>query len=107
MSMETTLNTGTPMTRRSLFITAASLALLLPLGASAQSIDDVDAMTPEDRRAYFEAMSPEERAVKRQEWRAQAKERWDSMTDEERAAARDRMRHHRQKGGERPDRDSG
>jgi hypothetical protein len=95
------------MTRRSLFITVASLALLLPLGASAQSIDDLESMTPEDRRAYFDAMSPDERRAKREEWRAQAKERWDAMSEEEREAAKDRRRQHRQKRDERNSPDSG
>ena len=45
---------------------AAIAALLMPLTAAAQSIADMQALSPEDRRAYLEAMSPEERDAMRQ-----------------------------------------
>ncbi len=93
-------------------------ALLLPLGAFAQTLTDIDALSPEDRRAYFQAMSDEERAAKREqlhkEWealpdeqkqamrekrnaarderRAAQREKWQSMSDEERQAAREKSR---------------
>jgi hypothetical protein len=96
----------------------SSLGLLLPLVASAQSVSEIRAMSPEDRRAYMESMSEEERDAKREQWRSEfdalpeeekqairnqraerqdrdreaMRERWDSMSDEERAAAKDRRR---------------
>lgn len=99
----------------------SSLSLLLPFVASAQSISEIRAMSPEDRRAYMESMSEDERAAKRQQWRGEfdalpeeekqairdqraerrdgkgqnrdreaMRERWESMSDEERATAKDR-----------------
>lgn len=101
----------------------SSLSLLLPFVASAQSISEIRAMSPEDRRAYMESMSEDERSAKRQQWRGEfdalpeeekqaireqraerrdgegrnrdreaMRERWESMSDEERAAAKDRRR---------------
>jgi len=96
----------------------SSLSLLLPLVASAQSVSEIRAMSPEDRRAYMESMSEEERTTKREQWRSEfdalpeeekqairkqraerqtrdreaIRERLDSMSDEERAAAKDRRR---------------
>lgn len=91
----------------------SAISLMLPLAASAQTIQDVQAMSPEDRRAYMEAMSDDERAAMREKWRgefdsmsdeekqavrekrrsghrADRKARWDSMSEEERAAAREK-----------------
>lgn len=65
---------------------ASVVALLLPIGVTAQSLTDFQQLSPEDRRAYIEAMSPEEREAKRNEWRGQR----DAMSDEERQAMRDR-----------------
>ena len=67
---------------------ATVIALLMPIGVTAQSLTDFQQPSPEDRRAYIEAMSPEEREAKRNEWRAQR----DAMSDEERQAMRDRRR---------------
>ncbi|MGB5166690.1 MAG: hypothetical protein WBN09_03785 [Woeseiaceae bacterium] len=104
------------MTNKAILIVTA--ALLLPLGAFAQTLTDIDALSPEDRRAYFQAMSDEERAAKREqlhkEWealpdeqkqamrekrnaarderRAAQREKWQSMSDEERQAAREKSR---------------
>ena len=64
---------------------ASFVALLMPIGVTAQSLTDFQQLSPEDRRAYIEAMSPEEREAKRNEWRAQR----DAMSDEERQAMRD------------------
>ncbi|MCH7898559.1 MAG: hypothetical protein IIC62_04330, partial [Proteobacteria bacterium] len=65
---------------------ATVVALLMPIGVTAQSLTDFQQLSPEDRRAYIEAMSPEEREAKRNEWRAQR----DAMSDEERQAMGDR-----------------
>ena len=102
-------------------LVVSSLSLLLPFAASAQSISEIRAMSPEDRRAYMESMSEEERTVKREQWRTEfdalpdedkeairnqraaqrdgrdrnrdreaMRERWESMSDEERAVAKER-----------------
>ena len=63
---------------------AAVAALLMPLAATAQSMSDLQELSPEDRRAYFEAMSPEEREAKRTELKAER----DAMSDEERQVLR-------------------
>ena len=67
---------------------AAAVALFLPLGATAQSLTDLEGMSHEDRRAWFEAMSPDEREAKRAELMAER----DAMSDEDRQAMRDRRR---------------
>ena len=91
--------------------------LLIPFAASAQSMDDIKEMSPEDRRAYVEGLSEEERTALREKRRAEfeslsdeekqamrekraghrdgrnreaMRERWESMSEEERAAAKDR-----------------
>ena len=76
-------------------LVVSSLSLLLPFVASAQSISEIRAMSPEDRRAYMESMSADERSAKRQQWRSE----FDALPEEERqaireqrAAARDRHR---------------
>ncbi len=105
------------------FLLVSSLSLLLPVAASAQSGSDIRAMTPEDRRVFMESMSGDERAAMRDRLRAEydalpeeekqaireqralrregrvrhrnraaMRERWESMSDEERAAAKDRRR---------------
>jgi len=102
-------------------LVVSSLSLLLPLTAWAQSVSEIRAMNPEDRRAYMQSMSEEERTAKREQWRAEfdalpeaekeairkqrsaqrdgrdknrdreaMRQRWESMSDEERAAAKDR-----------------
>ena len=67
---------------------AAAVALFLPLGATAQSLSELEELSHEDRRAWFEAMSPDERAAKRAELIAER----DAMSDEDRQAMRDRRR---------------
>ena len=91
--------------------------LLLPLGATAQSLSDLQELSPEDRRAYFEAMSPDERDAKRAELKrerdamtpeqrdavraqrdakhAERRAKWESLSDEEREAKREQMRSRR------------
>lgn len=102
-------------------LVVSSLSLLLPFAATAQSISDIRAMSPEDRRAYMESMSEEERTAMREQWRAEfdalpdaekeairsqraaqrdgrdrnrdreaMRQRWESMSDEERAVAKER-----------------
>jgi hypothetical protein len=98
-----------------------SLSLLLPVAASAQSLSEVQAMSKEDRRSYIEAMSEDERSAMRDKWRAEfeqlpeeqkaaireqrqanggggnrdrkeMRQRWESMSEEEQAAAREKRR---------------
>lgn len=109
-------------------LVVSSLSLLLPFVASAQSISEIRAMGPEDRRAYMESLSKDERATKREQWRSEfdalpeeekqaireqrmaardrhraredeRRKRWDSMSEEEKAAARARRDEHRGKRG--------
>lgn len=94
-------------------IVAISLALLVPLAASAQSLSDLKEMSHDDRRAAYERMSEEERSAIRDQRRSeydsmseeereamrkkragQRDERWESMSEEERNAAREK-RHSR------------
>lgn len=97
---------------------AASLAVLSPIATYAQSISDLEALSPEDRRNYVESMSPDEREAMREKWRAERaamsdeerdavrakrqqdkarrREKWQSMSDEERAAAREKMGNRKQ-----------
>ena len=74
-----------------LILAVAGTALALPLSATAQSLDDLGEMSPQERRTYVESLSLEEREA----LRAERRSRWDSMSDEERAAARERKRIHR------------
>jgi hypothetical protein len=98
-------------------------SLILPFAASAQSLSDMQALSEEDRRAYIESMSEDERAAMQGKWRAEfealpkeqkaaireqrqghrngeqrgrdreaMRQRWDTMSEEERSAARDRFR---------------
>ena len=102
------------MTMRKTVLTVA--VLLLPMGAMGQSLSELQALSPEDRRAYMESMSDEERAAMREQWRAEAKAmsaedrkamreerraRWESMSDEERQAAREHRRQNREDRGRR------
>jgi hypothetical protein len=91
---------------------------LLPFAAAAQSIDEFQQMPMEERRAIRESMSDEEFAKKREQWRSEfeslpeeekqairakrsekrsenrklARERWESMSEEERATAREKYK---------------
>lgn len=80
-----------PMTKRSFTRFLAIAALLVPLGLQAQSFNDFQNLTPEERRAYLDSMSEQERQVKREQWRAER----EAMSDQERAAMREQMRAHR------------
>ena len=62
---------------------ALSAALLaLPLGLYAQSLSEFHSMSPDEKRAYMDSLSEQERQAKREQWRAER----DAMSDEERAA---------------------
>lgn len=74
-----------------LIFTVAAAALVLPLVATAQSVDELGDMSPQERRAYVDSLSAEEREALRTQRRAH----WEAMSDEERAAARERKRTHR------------
>jgi len=86
-----------------LILLASGLALVMPISGYAQSISDIANLSPEDRRAYMESMSPDERAAMREKWhnerasmsdeeraafKANRRAQWESMSDEERAAIR-------------------
>lgn len=83
-------------------LVVSSLSLLLPFAASAQSISDIQALSPEDRRAYMESMSKEERAAKREQWRTE----FDALPDEEKQAIRDRRAAQREGRARNRDRDA-
>jgi hypothetical protein len=70
-------------------------SLMLPLAAAAQSLSDVQAMSKEDRRAYIESMSEDERTAMRSKWRAE----FDALPEEQKAAIREQRAGNR--GGER------
>jgi hypothetical protein len=74
-----------------LIIAASGLALLLPAAAYAQSADEFDNMTPEQRREYVQGLSDAER----QAWHEQRREQWAAMSDAERQAARKRLQERR------------
>jgi hypothetical protein len=63
-----------------------SLGLLLPVAAAAQSLSDVQVMSPEDRRAYMESMSEDERTAMREKWRAE----YESLPDDQKKAIREK-----------------
>jgi hypothetical protein len=63
-----------------------SLSLLLPLAASAQSIGEFQDLGPEERRAYMESMSDDERTAMREKWRSE----FDNLPEEEKQAMRDK-----------------
>ncbi len=101
---------------KTLLISAGLALLTAPV--SAQSVTDLQDMTPEDRRAYLESMSDDERNAMREKWRNEvenmseeerqamrekrrakgeknrehARERWQSMSEEERAVAREKRK---------------
>jgi hypothetical protein len=57
-------------------------ALTLPLAIQAQSLTEFHNMSAEEKRAYMDSLSEQERLAKREQWRAER----DAMSDEERAA---------------------
>ncbi len=93
---------------------------LLPFAALAQSISEISELGPEERREYMQSMSKEERQAMREKWhdemaalpqeerdtirermranrpgggdRTAMRERWASMSDEERAAFKEQRK---------------
>ena len=59
-----------------------SAILALPIALQAQSLQDFHDLNPEEKRAYWDSMSEQEREAKRTEWRAER----DAMSADERAA---------------------
>lgn len=64
------------------------LAGLSTMPAAAQSITEIEALGPDERRAYLESMSAEERQAMREKWR----DEYHALPEEERQAIRERMR---------------
>jgi hypothetical protein len=60
----------------------ASAILAVPLALQAQSLSEFHDLSPEDKRAYWDSMSEQERQAKREQWRQER----DAMSDEDRAA---------------------
>ena len=58
------------MHKSRLTLLASGLALALPVSGYAQSAADVESLSSEDRRAYLESMSPDERAAMAEKWRS-------------------------------------
>ena len=56
--------------------------LVMPLALQAQSLSEFHDLSPEEKRAYWDSMSEQERQAKREQWRAER----DAMSNEERAA---------------------
>ena len=75
------------MQKLRLIILASGLALLLPVTGYTQSVSDIQDLSPEERRAYMESMSPDERAAMREKWRAEL----DALPEDERRAMRESM----------------
>jgi hypothetical protein len=61
------------------------LSLIAPSAVVAQSLNELQALSPEDRRAYFESMSEDERTAMSGKWRTE----FDSLPDEQKQAIRD------------------
>ena len=64
----------------------STLSLLAPLAASAQSVSDIQDLSPEDRRTYMESMSEDERKA----FREQRRSEFESLSDQEKQAMRDK-----------------
>jgi aminopeptidase N len=96
----------------------ACALLALPLGLQAQSFSEFHSMSPDEKRAYMDSLSEQERQAKREEWRAQRdamsdeelaamhaermarreqmRAQWNALSDEEKQARRKAMRAHRE-----------
>ena len=68
---------------RALAVALAAGVLVSPIALQAQSLNEFHNMSREERRAYMESLSEQERQAKREQWRAER----DAMSDDERAAA--------------------
>lgn len=95
-----------------------SALLAMPFAAQAQSLSDFHDLSPEEKRAYWDSLSEQERQAKREEWRAEReamsdeeraamhaermakreemRARWNALSDDEKQARRDAMRAHRE-----------
>lgn len=67
-------------------LTCATGLLLLLGSAAAQSVNDLMDLSPEERRAYMQSMSDDERSAMREKWRNEMQ----NMSEEERQAIRDK-----------------
>ena len=67
---------------RFLAVALSSALLALPLGLHAHSLAEFHDLSPDQKRAYMDSLSEQERQAKREQWRAER----DAMSDEERAA---------------------
>ena len=65
----------------------AIAALMLPFAVQAQSLGELQDLSPEERRAYWESMSEDERAAKREQLRAER----EAMTPEQREQMREQI----------------
>jgi len=103
---------------RFLTIALSAALLALPLGLQAQSLSEFHNMSPDEKRAYMDSLSEQERQAKREQWRAErdamsAEERatmhaermarreemrahWNELSEEEKQARREAMRAHRE-----------
>ena len=82
------------MQKLRLLLLASALALLLPVAGYTQSVSDIAELGPDERRAYMEALSPDERAAMREKWHSER----EALSDEERMALRERMAANRPEG---------
>lgn len=57
------------MQTRRLILLASGLAMLLPVTGYAQSLAEIQDLSPEERRTYMDSMSPDERTAMREKWR--------------------------------------
>ena len=67
---------------RFLAVALSSALLALPLCLHAHSLAEFHDLSPDEKRAYMDGLSEQERQAKREQWRAER----DAMSDEERAA---------------------
>lgn len=67
---------------RFLAVALSSALLALPLALPAHSLAEFHNLGPDEKRAYMDSLSEQERQAKREQWRAER----DAMSDEERAA---------------------
>jgi len=75
-----------------LILVASALTLLLPAVSLADPAEELNDMSPEQRREYVQGLSEDERRAHN---RAAMREHWENMSEEERAAARQPMREQR------------
>ena len=103
---------------RSILLALSAALLVLPLGLQAHTLKEFHNLSPDDKRAYLDSLSEQERVTKREQWRAERdamsdeeraamhaeraarkeemRARWNALTDEEKQARREAMRAHRE-----------